>query len=214
MLSLAHKNQAENTIRPTLAAYLTRNKSRFIFSHDFTWCPLKDLKSLLDDGVVRAKIAFDFKRPYYKCTAMNYLCRPDSLNLMCPLDFFSLYEVTTFSKAKEMRGAQRLINTPYFRHPSHDDRIGCCKLCVLKRDQPYLVQVYQSDFPDSANFNGDILPNDKPVTDDIEKYCQNALVLMMPYRCNNDLMFNEKYTYCFRNAIRDRKITNKHKLFL
>ena len=107
LLTLAHKNQAENSIRPTLAAYLTRNDSRFIFSHQFVWCPLRDLKSLTNGEEVSVGIRFMYKTPYYKCNALNYLCRLDSLNHLSPLDFFSLYEVTTFSKIKAKLGAER-----------------------------------------------------------------------------------------------------------
>ena len=34
---------------PPMASYLTRHGSKFWFSHDFVWCPVKDLINCLDD---------------------------------------------------------------------------------------------------------------------------------------------------------------------
>jgi len=58
LLSSSFRHQAKDTIKAPLAAYLTRNKSRFIFSHDFCWCPLRSLKSLIKEEEVSVTISF------------------------------------------------------------------------------------------------------------------------------------------------------------
>ena len=76
ILGASFAHQKTNVIGASLASYLTRNQSRFIFSHKTVWCPLRDIKQLLTGDKVGALVDHHGKTPFYVCTALNYLCRP------------------------------------------------------------------------------------------------------------------------------------------
>ena len=66
------------------------------------------------------------------------------------------------------------------------------------RNKKQLSKIYQYDFPDTANFNGDILELSTRQTDDTEKYSQNVLLLFWPFRTQTDLKYLDSYTLKLR----------------
>jgi Helitron helicase-like domain at N-terminus len=82
LLSATYAHQSVNIVGAAMASYLTRNGSRFYFSHSFSWCPL-------NDNTVSALIFnLSSKQPFFQCQAMHYICRPASLENVCAHDFF------------------------------------------------------------------------------------------------------------------------------
>jgi hypothetical protein len=44
LLSTTFTHQSNNIVGAAMASYLTRNKSRFYFSHDLVWCPIRNIE--------------------------------------------------------------------------------------------------------------------------------------------------------------------------
>ena len=214
ILAASFKHQSDNSIRPSLAAYLTRNKTRFIFSHDFTWCPLQDLKTLICGEEVSVGVTFYNKQPCIKCNALHYLCRPLSLEHLSPFDFYSQYEIVNASKKAIQQGGELLITTPYFRHPSYNYTTDTCKQVAVKREQKVLVKIYQKLFTDSANYNCNILADDTEHNDEVELYSQMVVLLFLPYRCEDDLKIENSYNKCLRHAYLSGILTESNCQFL
>jgi PIF1-like helicase len=204
-------HQADNSIRPTMGAYLLRNKSRFIFSHDIIWCPLIDLKLLTDGEDITVRISFYKQSPFFQCIAMHYLCRPQSLENLNPFEFYSEYEVVQYSKtAIAVRNGSRLIRTPYFRHPSYDETQKVCDQVVVKRYNKVLLQIFQYTFSDAANFERNILTDELPVSDEVERYSHMVLLLFCPYRSANDLKLNGSYNERLRHLVNSHQLCKMH----
>ena len=103
-----------------MASYLTRNNSRFIFSHKTVWIPLRDMASILNGNTIHSTIKFNYKTPFFECIALDYICRPHNLENICAFDFFEQYEVVrTTSKNKD---DLKYFNNSYFQHPSYQSR--------------------------------------------------------------------------------------------
>ena len=83
----------------------------------------------------------------------------------------------------------------------------------MKRQHTAFIQVSQYYFSDSANFQCDILHDTSSITEDIESYSHLVVLLFMPYRCNDDLKLNDKYTYFLRHAIQTNTIIPIYKSF-
>ena len=64
LLSASFAHQKTNVIGGAMASYLTRNKSRFVFSHKTVWCPLRDIKQLLKGKQVNASILHHANIPF------------------------------------------------------------------------------------------------------------------------------------------------------
>ena len=72
-----------------MASYLTRKSSRFIFSHKTVWIPLRDMASILNGNTIHSTIKFNYKTPSCECIALDYICRPNSLENICAFDFLN-----------------------------------------------------------------------------------------------------------------------------
>ena len=64
VLSAAFAHQNNNVVGATMASFLIQNKSRFVFSHETVWCPLKQFISIINgdntDGVIRCNVKVPF----------------------------------------------------------------------------------------------------------------------------------------------------------
>lgn len=214
VLAASFKHQSDNSIRPTLAAYLTRKKSRFIFSHEFAWCPLQDLKTLLSGEVLSFGVTFYNKQPSFQCYALHYLCRPQSLEKLSPFDFYSKYKIVYASKTAIANGGEYLRNTPHFMHPSHDYNTNTCKQLAVKRDKRALVKIQQNLFADAANFQCNILTDHPIQNDETELYSQMVVLLFLPFRCEDDLKIENSYNKCLQHAYSTGILTESNCQFL
>ena len=130
----SHAHQSTNIIGPALAAYLTRNKSRFIFSHETIWCPLLDIKALLHGDAAFVSIQHtNNKTPFLQCVALHYLCRPLELEDLTVYDFFSEYEVVRCTGSKTRTTLSFCNGT--FQHSSYSETNNRFKQEVKKRDK-------------------------------------------------------------------------------
>jgi len=88
LLAASFAHQKTNILGSPMASYLTRNKSRFTFSHELVWCPLRDMKHILRGEQTSIMIQHHGRQPFFCSVASNYLCRPLQLENLSPFIFF------------------------------------------------------------------------------------------------------------------------------
>ena len=102
-----------------MASYLLRNESRFQFSHEFVFCPLKDLVRLHDKSDISYNMFVDTDGlKYFENQAIHYLCRPKTLEHVSLKEFVEEYRVTVWSSKNQSTVCRFLPETEYVRHPS------------------------------------------------------------------------------------------------
>jgi PIF1-like helicase len=209
--SFAH--QSNNIVGAAMASYLTRNGSRFHFSHSFTWCPLRDLDKLLHGEKIKVNVSFTQHHAYFHCLALNYLCRPQSLEHVPVFDFYTKYDVCTINKNNKSTVLQ-FHNTRYFQHPSYDKTNKQFRQGVQPTTTQFLAKVFQYDFPDSATFEGDILLCNTPINSYMEQYSKYVLILFHPFRNKNQLLLNGFFTHKLRKVVADGHLHDSACTFL
>ena len=84
---------------------------------------------------------------------------------------------------------------------------------MQRRSIKRLAKIYQYDFPDTANFDGDILEPSTRLSDDTEKYSQNVLLLFCPFRKQEDLKYMDSYTFKLRLIYNQNKLKQENIYF-
>ncbi|CAB9523636.1 hypothetical protein SEMRO_1439_G272810.1 [Seminavis robusta] len=185
-----------------MASFLLRNHQRFYFSHEFVYCPLKDILRLLNKEAITvdAKLSSDGSL-FFENQAFHYLCRSTDLESLSVRQFYEGYFAWDMTKAKKKRKRNgektfwRFENTDHFIHPSSKQlkkkkgTYGLPSQCAVKSDKNKLIKVTQWDFPDTSLFRANMLtcPQDQ-ISIKMEQYCQSALSLLMPFRSQSDFV--------------------------
>ena len=99
-----------------MAYFLIWNKSRFVFSHETVWCPLKQFILIINSEDMNAVICCNVKVPFFDCTALHYLSCPIQLELISIFEFYGNYEIVNKTRKNEYELIE-LINDR-FPHPS------------------------------------------------------------------------------------------------
>ena len=139
-----------NIIGASQASFLTRNHSRFIFSHDFAYVPVTDLVKLItNQTITRTQLRSHKGKPYADILALHYLCRPQSLYDLCPKDFYEQYEIIQRHKGKDDNFLE-FEDTEHFTHPARetigeDDEIRRFQV-LRQRKCPHLAWVPNNVF--------------------------------------------------------------------
>ena len=202
LLSASHAHNMTNILGSPMAAYLTRQGKRFVFSHKTVWVPLRDLRSLTTGGRVSTSLLFKNKRPFFECMALHYLCRPVCLENINAHDFYSLYEVR-FRTARNTHDLLSFLNTQWFTHPSYSTKDASFAQGMKKLEHPVLPKILQYDFPDTATFGGNILQPETRITSATETYSCHVLLFFHAYRSLADIMLHGTYTLKLREAVRN-----------
>ena len=189
-----------NVVGPALASFLTRNGGRFYFSHEFIYCPLKDLLRLLHDYSVESSLKFTATgKCYFENQALHYLCRHSALEDVSAKDFYEGFEVKCMSSRKRSRSGSDddgkfpfQGDTGYFVHPSaeknNDGKILSTSEGVVARTSPGYIQVPQWMFLDTAKFGANIVScASEDLNAAMDRYAENVLALLLPHRCLDDL---------------------------
>ena len=74
--------------------------------------------------------------------------------------------------------------------------------------------MFQYDFPDTAEFGGSVLDVNHDITECMETYCKQVLLLFYPLRQLADITLNGSYTLCLREAIGNGIIGEEAQSFL
>ena len=212
LLAATFAHQKTNVVGAPMAAFLTRRKSRFIFSHKTTWCPLRDIKAVLRGEAASVMLMHHGKVPFFQCSALHYLCRPEELEELSPFEFYSQYEVIRVTR-DNVDELLKLKNG-CFQHPSYRANEDSFLQGVRERTQHQLIKVFQYDFADTAEFSGSLLDPNCVKTDTMEQYCELALLLLYPYRELADLQLNGSFVDKLRDAISNGSISDEKLQFL
>ena len=225
LLGSAIVHQSSNVVGASMASYLTRNDSRFAMSHDFVWCPLRDLKGLLEGQKVRYYLSNSVRGGVrWTCSALNYLCRNQSLEDERVFTFYSSFKEVpaTRLRAKEENGPSYYgFFNKDFVHPSFDPKKKKFGMVLARCDDNGAVgdgdtddinslpglprrlpKIFQHDFPDTAAFKGPIMSESTVISPLMEKYSCFAMLLFVPFRCLADLQLDNSYTKKFRELYR------------
>jgi hypothetical protein len=212
LLAASFAHQKTNVVGGAMASYLTRNKSRFIFSHKTVWCPLKDMRGLLKGERAAASILHNGHVPFFQCVALDYLCRPLELESYCAFDFFTLFEVVRLTS--KTRDGLLQFHNGLFQHPSYRSSSDSFLQGVRPRRETRLVKVYQADFPDTADFGGSLLDENHSISQCMERYCEQVLLLFSPLRHSSDITLHGSCTLRYREAVASGIIGEKARAFL
>ena len=203
VLAASFAHQKKGIIGSALAAYITRNGSRFRMSHSSIWIPIKDTYNLLVGRTVSAGLRqTDDDESFFLCGAMDYLCRPKELENVNLKDFFTKYRVVPQTKESSEHFLQ-FSNTTEFVHPSYNQKSGRFRQGVKRREETehLLAKVYQRHFVDAENFKGNILDYDTPTNTHMEAYSRQVLLLLCPYRSLADIYTNNSFTLTLRSKV-------------
>jgi PIF1-like helicase len=177
-----------------MAAYLVRNQSRFKFSHEFKYIPVRELINLLCDPSKRNTMELDIlphiEGCFFSNDALHYLHRPTTSEFehLSLLEFFKKYEVVRSSTITEKDKETFDIDDP--SHPGFQKQV----IRKIHKSRSVLPQFCHWSLPDTACFQGDILTMDEyPMKNGVENYCRTILILFHHFRTLDDLMNDGSY---------------------
>ena len=98
-----------------MASFLIWNKSRFVFSHETVWCPLKQFISIINGEDMNAVIQCNGKIPFFDCATLHYLCCPIQFESINVFEFYGNDEIVNKMRKNESELLE-LINDR-FQHP-------------------------------------------------------------------------------------------------
>ena len=207
----------EHVVSAPMASYLVRNGSRFKFSQDFQYVPLREITELLlrDDYIDKIKMTVKHheKGCFLTNQALHYLHRPPEMEEVSMLKFFENYEIRrTFGTDNGHSETVYKINNP--NNPGYQRQL------IKKRKEPVLAQFSHWSFPDTSSFGIDIM--DLSLTQcnsSVESYCRSVLILFIPFRTKDDLTvegsFWKGFKRRFHNGVKPhiRNFLNNIQLF-
>jgi hypothetical protein len=209
----AFAHNRRNVVSAPFASYFLRNDSRFYFSHEFAYCPLRDVLRLHSNQEVNGMLYFNVQNvgddtsSFFENIALNYLCRNAEINV-CLKDFVELYETKFVTKKDDDDKVFPFQpDTGYFQHPSVQSKgwlIGQCSRASKLRDVRALAQVSQWMFPDTASFGCDILScSESEMTSTMESYAELVLCLLYPHWHRGDLMSKNCTAFFFVHKLQE-----------
>ena len=194
-----------------MASFLIWNKSRFVFSHETVWCPLKQFILIINGEDMNAVIHCNGKVPFFDCAALHYLCHPIQLELINVFEFYGNYEIVNKMRKNESELLE-LINDR-FQHPSFNRTKMKFLQGIKKRTKHKLVRICQYDFPDTKCFGGNMLDDKATINASMEIYCRNVLLLLFPFQSKDDLIIEGSYTKRLHSVIYNHEL-EKYEYFL
>ena len=212
LLSACFAHQKSSIVGGSMCSFLTRNHSRFIMSHEFSWCPLRDISNILKGQEIGSFLITHGETSYFQNNALHYLCRPKELNSICAHDFYSKYEVVRISKKE--KGKLLKFSNDYYQHPSYCKKKKRFLQGIRPRKHPVLVNVFQYDFPDSAQLGGNLADDAYAICLASEVLSEKILLLFASYRVKDDILINNSYTRRLQKAIKSGEITSQAEQFL
>ena len=181
----------EHVCAAPMAAYLVRHQSRFRFSVNFKYIPIRELASILDNETDHTNMTMAVLGHESGCfltnEALHYLQRPKCLENKCVVDFFQEYEVI---RKNHTSSTQETFEFDDEDHPGFSKQI----LRKWHPSNPALAQFSHWSFPDAASFGGNIFNLfGSQINSAVQKLCQTVLILYHPFRSLSDLTVDGSY---------------------
>lgn len=206
----AFAHNKKNVISGAFASYLLRHDSRFYYSHEFKFCPLKDVVRLHHNQDVRAQLKYAAGgNCFFENMALDYLCRGKELEETSLREFTeSFYMKYAPNKPDDENPVIPCeADTGYYIHPSvikSGKRKGKCSQGAALREKPVLIRVSQWMFPDTASFKANFLTCEPfEFVRKMEEYALLVLSLFMPHRSCHDLKAVGATSYPHLHKIRE-----------
>ena len=129
IMRAAFAHNKKNIVGPAMASFLNERGSRFYFSHEFIYFPVKDIISLLNQESVDGTARYDRDgNMYFENQALHYLCRSTELEDVSAKEFYEVYVVKNVNFQAKMRNRKSstgeedmfafVPDTGHFKHPS------------------------------------------------------------------------------------------------
>jgi hypothetical protein len=207
LLGAVLANSAAHVISGPLAAFIVKQKSRFVKSHESVTMPIPALfKKQVD-----VKLEYRGKRSYFNNLLFNYQYRPSSLEDLCVYEFFQKYEMKRLTRKNP--------NILRFK-PQHPGRNFDG---IIKRPVDVIPIIGFSNFVNASNFNGfSILDKDllvagiaPSVIDTMTEYAKQVLIFFVPWREQRILDWsNNEVLLHFQNVCQTMKLKQVHQTML
>ena len=206
----AFAHNKRNVISPCFASYLVRNKTRFYHSHQFKYCPLRDVIRLHNREEIGGflKYSQNGTQQFFENAALDYLCRHAAMEEITLAQFTEDYCTVYVPKnakegiyqyqaaTKEGEGEDERV---LYRHPSvitEGDRKGTCARGATERDESILFRVNQWMFPDTASFGCNIFTcPESELNGRMDEYAHLVLALFKHHRKRDDLRSGTSFPY-------------------
>ena len=188
----AFAHNRTNIVSASLGSYLLRHGTRFYQSHQFQYCPLKDLVRLHNKQEIKGTLKYaPSGECYFENHALHYLCRHSEIETVSLRQFVEEFEICHVGK-KDDEVLRFQPDTGFYSHPSvlkgGKDRGKCSQGVRDRTDGHVLIRVSQWMFPDTASFKHNIFTcSPSQMNTAMEEYAQLVLTLFLPHRHVNDL---------------------------
>ena len=186
-----------------MASYLTRNESRFAFSHEFVYANLHQFEQEIGKDL---SIQSDHDGTAFLISSVkDYTCRPLELQDLCYFDFLAEYSVS--SPCNESLDW-------YGHHPSQNYRK------VRKRKHSVIPRINHFDIGSTVDFEGDdirtcVIPEERLARHfAMEEYSKKFCILFVPFRDLNDLRLDGKFHRRLQQWYREGRMYTRHEKIL
>jgi hypothetical protein len=193
-----------HVVSAPMASYLTRNGSRFRYSHGSSFLDINGFDSCEMDEY---HLVSNFNSTYLSSSISNYTCRPMELKDVCVYDFYSKY-TTARRENKKTKKTKMEWRQP---HPSGKN------LTIVQRIIEAVPSITYLTFPDSKSFDGIAIDGDiSNLNDDdeklisMEKYAKQAAILFCPFQNIEDIKTDGKFLPFFRDFISNGLLKQQH----
>ena len=180
-----------------MAHYIALNKSRYKFSHERNYLPIKNLSKYLrgEPCFMHLSVDSDNKRTAF-CSAMNYVYRPIEFEKKCAYWFWSWLEVMTITEANRRKVPKKEQYAFIGDHPQKTKKVA------VKRTKRFIPKIDWNFFGDAKKLSE---PMTKPprhnrystVPEYDEEHCRKFMVAFMPFRKESDIKTMDSYKRMF-----------------
>jgi hypothetical protein len=198
LLSAVLSHTESTVVSGPMAWFLMRNGSRFLFSHDHAYAAFDGLLG----RAIPNRIVNIGATTFLLNQIEDYIYQPKELEHLNWYDFVAKYNVKPISNANE-DDIMRFTNN---EHP-------LCKVRgVVKRSHMATPLVSYLSFPNSSNFEGNILDPDVSPNVAMEKFAKAVLCLFIPFRDDDDfnnLTHECTYTHLLQQSVSTNAMTGE-----
>ena len=205
ILAASFIHNSQNVIGAPLAKYLTTHKSRFQYSHNFVYVPAEDIGALLNKETVKMRVLKSVcGKRFLSNSAYDYIYRPDCLEHLDPVSFYSRYEVI-MKRPNSKRETYEFCSDV---HPAYKYQV------VAMRNVPLIPKLRAYAFIDAKELNGDMFDPTYEITSVAENYAYLILLHFMSYRTIHDLCLNGSYVHLLRERLRSNQLNSDTSKYL
>ena len=207
MLAAVYSHSNSLLIAAPMAHYLTVNESRFKYSHEFVYVPLRSIEIILSGRTTIFRLVKSKNKRVPYCRALDYLYRPSELENLCPFDFYQKYELISKKEASKSGKQSYYL---FSDHPKEND------LVCVKRDKPDTLPEFEwMFFGDTKKLKENIFQKGRRgnYSDEAESHARRILIAFSAYRKEEDMKYESSYVAKLQHMV-DTKQIDKYTHYL